>query len=155
MAENENSVSFSVTIALKTGKNEQTVAKNSIRKTLTTNTWYDLFEAVTENVPESPDFPGSIWNDFEKNSSVAVSAAQAGEPYYPDPYDEIKTLTDFDKTLRYVKIQVINPESNTPANVETSDLQSKNAFSLLMSSRTQKKKPEKMDKERHRGIKLL
>ena len=66
MAENENSHSFSVTIALKTGKNEQTVAKNSIRKTLTTNTWYDLFEAATENVPESPDFPGSIWNDFEK-----------------------------------------------------------------------------------------
>ena len=83
MAENENSVSFSVTTALKTDKNEQTVAKNSIRKTLTTNTWYDLFEAATENVPESPDFPGSIWNDFEKNSSVApaVSSAQAGEPY--------------------------------------------------------------------------
>ena len=81
MAEKENSVSFSVTIALKTGKNEQTVAKNSIQKTLTTNTWYDLFGAATENVPESPDFPGSIWNDFEKNSSVAVSSAQAGEPY--------------------------------------------------------------------------
>ena len=73
--------------------------------------------------------------------------------YYPDPYDEIKTLTDFDKTLRYVKIQVINPESNNPANVETSDLQSKNAFSLLMSSRTQMKK--NLDKERHTGIKLL
>ena len=155
MAVNENSVTFSVTIALKTGKNEQTVVKNSIRKTLTTNTWYDLFEAATENVPESPDFPGSIWNDFEKNSSVAVSSAQTGEPYYPDPYDEIKTLTDFDTTLRYVKIQVINSESNNPANVETSDLQSKNAFSLLMSSRTQMKKPAKMDKERHTGIKLL
>ena len=113
MAENENSVTFSVTIALKTGKNEQTVVKNSIRKTLTANTWYDLFEAAKENVPESPDFPGSIWNDFEKNSSdsVAVSSAQAGEPYYPDPYNEIQTLTDFDKTLRYVKIQVINQES--------------------------------------------
>ena len=94
-----NSVTFSVTIALKTGKNEQTVAKNSFRKTLNTNTWYDLFEAATENVPESPDFPGSIWNDFvfEKNSSVVVSSAQAGEPYYPIPYDEIKTLTDLTK----------------------------------------------------------
>ena len=92
-----NSVTFSVTIALKTGKNELTVAKNSFRKTLNTNTWYDLFEAATENVPESPDFPGSIWNDFEKNSSLAVSSAQAGEPYYPDPYDEIKTLTDLTK----------------------------------------------------------
>ena len=47
---------------------------------------------------------------------------------YPDPYDEIKTLTDFDKTLRYVKIQVNYPESNNPANVETSDLQSKKCF---------------------------
>ena len=69
MAENENLVTFSVTIALKTGKKKQTEEKNSIRKILTTNTWYDLFEAATENVPESPDFPGSIWNDFEKNFS--------------------------------------------------------------------------------------
>ena len=64
----------------------------------------DLFEEVTQQIDENPDIPSSIWNDFEKLVSISVSLSQNEEQFHPDPYDIIKTLHEFDKSLKYVTI---------------------------------------------------
>ena len=76
------------------------------------SSWYVLFDEVTGYIDESPDITSSVWNDFEKHASVSVSLTQNGEQYHPDPYDIIKTLNDFDKSLRYVTIQIDQPSED-------------------------------------------
>ena len=76
MAECSSAVVFSVTVLLKKGDSSRNVVRNSIRKTSTKNSWYDLFEEVTQQIDESPDIPSSVWNDFEKLASISVSSSQ-------------------------------------------------------------------------------
>ena len=106
MAETETCVTFSVSVLIEKDKNSTKIIQNAIRKTSVRSSWYDLFEAVTENVTESPEFPGTIWENFEKNAKIVVSTTPNGEPYHPDPYDVIKTLTDFNQDLKFVNIIV-------------------------------------------------
>ena len=76
MAECSSAVVFSVNVLLKKGDSSRDIVRNSIRKTSTKNSWYDLFEEVTQQIDESPDIPSSVWNDFEKLTSILVSSSQ-------------------------------------------------------------------------------
>ena len=84
MAERSSAVVFSVNVLLKKGDSSRDIVRKSIRKTSTKNSWYDLFEEVTQQIDESPDIPSSVWNDFEKLASVSVSSSQNGEQFHPD-----------------------------------------------------------------------
>ena len=64
MAECSSAVVFSVNVLLKKGDSSRDIVRNSIRKTSTKNSWYDLFEDVTQQIDESPDIPSSVWNDL-------------------------------------------------------------------------------------------
>ena len=64
MAECSSAAVFSVNVVLKKGNSSRNIVRNSIRKTSTKNSWYDLFEEVTQQIDESPDIPSSVWNDF-------------------------------------------------------------------------------------------
>ena len=55
MEECSSAVVFSVTVLLKKGDSSRNNVRNSIRKTSTKNSWYDLFEEVTQQIDESPD----------------------------------------------------------------------------------------------------
>ena len=68
-----SAVVFSVNVLLKKGDSSRKIVRNSIRKTSIKNSWYDLFEEVTQQIDESPDIPSSVWNDFEKLASISVS----------------------------------------------------------------------------------
>ena len=65
MAECSSAVVFSVNVLLKKGDSSRNIVRNPIRKTSTKNSWYDLFEEVTQQINESPDIPSSVWNDFD------------------------------------------------------------------------------------------
>ena len=84
MAECSSAVIFSVNVMLKICNSSRNIVRNSIRKTSTKNSWYDLFEEVTQQIDESPDIPSSVWNDFEKLASISVSSSQNGEQFHPD-----------------------------------------------------------------------
>ena len=84
MTECSSAVVFSVNVLLKKGNSSRKNVRNSIRKTSTKNSWYDLFEEVTQHIDESPDIPSSVWNDFEKLASMSVSSSQNGEQLHPD-----------------------------------------------------------------------
>ena len=84
MTECSSAVVFSVNVLMKKGDSSRKIIRNSIRKTSTKNSWYDLFEEVTQQIDESPDIPSSVWNDFEKLASISVSSCQNGEQFYPD-----------------------------------------------------------------------
>ena len=66
------------------GDSSRNIVRNSIRKTSTKNSWYDLFEEVTQQIDESLNIPSSVWNDFEKLASISVSSSQNGEQFHPD-----------------------------------------------------------------------
>ena len=51
----------------------------------TKNSWYDLFEEVTQQKDESP-IPSSVWNGFEKLASISVPSSQNGEQFHPDSW---------------------------------------------------------------------
>ena len=84
MAECSSAVVFSVNVLLKKGESSRNIVRNSIRKTSTKNSWYNLFEEVTQQTDESPDIPSSVWNDFEKLASISMSSSQNGEQFHPD-----------------------------------------------------------------------
>ena len=84
MTECSSAVVFSVNVLLKKGNSSRKNVRNSIRKTSTKNSWYVLFEEVTQHIDESPDIPSSVWNDFEKLASMSVSSSQNGEQLHPD-----------------------------------------------------------------------
>ena len=75
---------FLVNVLLKKGNSSRNIVRNSILKRSTKNSWYDLFEEVTQQIDESPDIPSSVWNDFEKLASISVSSSQNGEQFHPD-----------------------------------------------------------------------
>ena len=67
-----DSVIFSVSVFVEKKKQStnKKIIQNAIRKI---SLWYDLFENVTENVTEGPDFPHSILENFEKiNAKISV-----------------------------------------------------------------------------------
>ena len=72
--------------SLKKGDSSRNIVRNSIHKTSTKNSWYDLFEEVTQQIDESPDIPRSVWNDFEKLASISVPSSQNGEQFHPDSW---------------------------------------------------------------------
>ena len=81
-------------VLLKKGDSSRNIVRNSIRKRSTKNSWYDLFEEVTQQIDESPDIPSSVWNDFEKLASISVSlsSVSAGTKFFgviDDPLYEI------------------------------------------------------------------
>ena len=84
MRECSSAVVFSVNVLLKKGDSLRKIVRNSISKTSTKNSWYDLFEEVTQEIDESPDIPSSVWNDFGKLASISVSSSQNGEQFHPD-----------------------------------------------------------------------
>ena len=84
MVECSSAVVFSVNVLLKKGDSSRDIVRNSIRKTSTKNSWYDLFGEVTQQIDESPDIPSSVWNDFEQLASISVSSSQNGEQFHPD-----------------------------------------------------------------------
>ena len=86
MAECSSAVVFSVNVLLKKGDSSRNIVRNSIHKTSTKNSWYDLFEEVTQQIDESPDIPRSVWNDFEKFASILVPPSQNGEQFHPDSW---------------------------------------------------------------------
>ena len=153
MAECCSDAIFSVKVLLKKGDSLKRIVKNTIRKTSTKSSWYDLFDEVTGHIDESPDIPNSVWNDFEKHATISVSSSQNGEQYHPDPYDIIKTLHDFDKSLRYVTIEIDHPDEPASKQENTSV---RSVNEVLMSSQTLTKQPSKLDpeKERFTGINL-
>ena len=51
---------FLVNVLLKKGDSSRKIVRNSIRKTSTKNSWYDLYEEVTQQIDESPDIPSSV-----------------------------------------------------------------------------------------------
>ena len=76
---------FSVNVLLKKGDSSRNIiVRNSIGKTSTKDSWYDLFEEVTQQIDESLDIPSSVWNDLEKLASISVSSSQNGEQFHPD-----------------------------------------------------------------------
>ena len=87
MAECSSAVAFFfVNVLLKKGDSSRNIVRNSIHKTSTKNSWYDLFEEVTQQIYESPDIPRSVWNDFEKLASISVPSSQNGEQFHPDSW---------------------------------------------------------------------
>ena len=38
----------------------------------------------SNTVDERPDIPSSVWNDFEKLTSMSVTSSQNGEQLHPD-----------------------------------------------------------------------
>ena len=83
MAECSSAVVFSVNVLLKKGDFSRNIVRNSVRKCPPKNSWYDLFEEVTQQIDESP-IPSSVWNDFEKLASISVPSSQNGEQFHPD-----------------------------------------------------------------------
>ena len=81
MAECSSAVVFLVNVLLNMGDSLRNIVRNSIHKTSTKNSWYDLFEEVTQQIDESPDIPRSVWNDFEKLASISVPSSQNGEQF--------------------------------------------------------------------------
>ena len=144
MAETETSVTFSVSVLIEKDKNSTKIIQNAIRKTSVRSSWYDLFEAVTENVTESPEFPGTIWENFEKNAKIVVSTTPNGEPYHPDPYDVIKTLTDFNQDLKFVNIIVKHPSLHDLPNDTDTCTPTRNVNDVLMEAQLKKKEPKKI-----------
>ena len=86
MAECSSAVVFLVNVLLKKGDYSGNIVRNSIHKRSTKNSWYDLFEEVTQQIDESPDIPRSVWNDFEKLASISVPSSQNGEQFHPDSW---------------------------------------------------------------------
>ena len=86
MAECSSAVVFLVNVLLKKGDSSGNIVRNSIHKTSTKNSWYDLFEEVTQQIDESPDIPRSVWNDFKKLASISVPSSQNGEQFHPDSW---------------------------------------------------------------------
>ena len=84
MTECSSAVVFSVNVLLKKGDSSRKIVRNSISKTSTKNSWYDLFEEVTQEIDESPDNPSSVWNDFGKLASISVSSSQNGKQLHPE-----------------------------------------------------------------------
>ena len=84
MAECSSAAVVSVNVVLKKGDSSRNIVRNSIRKTSSKNSWYDLFEEVTQQIDESPDIPSSVWNDFEKLASISVPTSQNGEQFHPE-----------------------------------------------------------------------
>ena len=153
MAECISAVVFSVSVLLKKGDSSRNIVRNSIRKTSTKNSWYDLFEEVTQQIDESPDIPSSVWTDFEKHASISVSSSQNGEQFHPDPYDIIKTLHEFDKSLKYVTIQIEHPDKDKQeSNTSGAD---RTVNDVLMLAQTLKKQPSKIDPEKERFTGIL
>ena len=84
MTECSSAVVFSVNVLMKKGDSSRKIIRNSLLKTSNKNSWYDLFEEVTQQIDDSPDIPSSVWNDVEKLASISVSSSQNGEQFHPD-----------------------------------------------------------------------
>ena len=113
--ENESAVTFCVTVILKRGSEEKTVARNFIRKFSTGDSWFDVFDITTDDM-EDDVLPRSCFDNFEKQSTITVSSKPSStlsisEQYSPNAYDKISVLTDFDKTLKYVTIEIRDTSS--------------------------------------------
>ena len=151
-------VTFSVSVNLQKLGSKDTIAKNVIRKLKTSYTWFDVFDIVTEQIET---IPKACIENFEKLSSISVSPRSQAAPlevYHPDGYDQLSVLTDFDKALKYVTIDVKVPQDNDQCCLEKDSGHSAatpNAFDLLMKSRSQSHRlPAKIstEKERFTGL---
>ena len=137
------SVTFSVSVLVNNdGKPQKTLVKNVIRKFQDTDTWFDVFDVACEAV----ELPKTLTENFEKYAQVQVSSdVSSTNVFDADPYDTIKTLKQFDPSLKYVTIKLKYPDlSESKGNEgETVD-----AFSILMTSTANKKKPTKMPSDK-------
>jgi hypothetical protein len=74
------------------------------------------------------------------------------ETFDASPYDQIKILTDFDPSLKFVTIDVeteLTTHSNDEPSTSSTD---NNSFTILMTSQTLKRKPPKLLHENFTGI---
>ena len=104
-------ITFCVTVNLRKGDSKTTVVHNSIRKFSNRDTWFDIFDVVTEN---DESIPKCCFDNFEKLSTITVSSKPTGsgfKRFTPKAYYEISVLINFDTTLKYVIITVIDPNS--------------------------------------------
>lgn len=149
-------VTFCVTVNLKRGNKKQAAVTNSIRKFSNTYTWYDVFDIATEAVPDDL-LPKSCFDNFEKLSAISVSSRPSDclvDKFTPNSYDKIFVLTDFDKSLKYVTIEIDVTKACSENEQSSSSTGSKNAFSILMQTSQKKRPPSKIcvDKERFTGL---
>lgn len=146
-----SSIILSVTVNLK-GKTTRNLVQNNVRQFRPTDTWYDVYEIVTEAV--ASEIPRGIDETFEKVAKVKVTKANGTETFSPSPYDMIKIVHDFDKNLKYVNIDI--EDTNSPHTDGMND-QAKSAFDVLMRSSVELRKPNPIptDKARYNGKLLL
>lgn len=140
-------VIFSVTINFINKKEESRscLLKNAIRKFSTLDTWYDVFDKTTEGI----EIAQNVLDNFEKAAHVSVQKSMGTETFDASPYDQIKILTDFDPLLKFVTINVEsdctqNSKQDEPS-ISSAD---NNAFDVLMSAQTKKRKPSKISDEK-------
>ena len=79
--------------------------KNAIRSVEKSSTWFDIFDYSTDRLSDD-DFPTDMWDKFEKLATIGVSSTVNREQFYPDPYEKISVLRDFDESLRYATIHI-------------------------------------------------
>ena len=125
-------VTFSVSVFEETANKTTVVVKNAIRSVEKSSTCFDLFDYCTDRLSDD-DFPTDMWDKFEKLATIGVSSTVNGEQFYPDPYEKLSVLRDFDESLRYATIHIKLPGSDHENEQESAAKQGaeKNVFASL------------------------
>ena len=102
---------FSMSVFKETANKTTVVDKNAIWSVEKSSTWFDLFDYCTDRLSDE-DFSTDTWDKFEKLATIGVSSTVNGEQFYPDPYEKISVLRDFDESLRYATVHIKMPGSD-------------------------------------------
>lgn len=144
-----DSVTFSVSVKFldrhDDSKPEKYVVKNVITRFQKSDTWFDVFEIVTEDIA----IPKSVDETFEKIAKVKVSKTQSTETFTANPYDQVSVITDFDSSMKYVLIEIDNTEADAKVHPPTSPEAESSAFDVLMSA-TPRVKASKIPQDKPR-----
>ena len=120
-------------------KHEKQVVNNKLKQYKQSYTWEEVLDDVLSD----------IYLNDEENAALDVaevflSRSSSVDTISPEPRDSIKTVTDFDQSLRYVKFKGVIPDGGH--NEEMGRGKSVDAFDVLMRQQVAlTKKPEKKD----------
>ena len=124
-------VTFSVSVFEETANKTTVIVKNAIRSVEKSSTCFDLFDYCTDRLLDD-DFPTDTWDKFEKLATIGVSSTVDGEQFYPDPYEKISVLRDFDESLRYATIHIHSSDHENEQESAAKQGAEKNVFASLM-----------------------
>lgn len=98
-------VTFSVSVFKETENKTTVYVRNAIRSVEKSITYFGLFDYSMDRLSVD-DFPTDRWDKFEKLATIGVSSTVNREQFYPDPYEKISVLRNFDESFRYATIHI-------------------------------------------------